>query len=78
MEDVLDVYSGDHDDGTVLVCVDETSKQQTKETREPLSVRPRQPAGYDFEYERNGVRPRFVGKFRKSCCQVIRDVYVFG
>ena len=32
MEDVLDVYSGDHDDGTVLVCVDETSKQQTKET----------------------------------------------
>ena len=40
MEDVLDVYSGDHDDGTVLVCVDETSKQQTKETREPLPVRP--------------------------------------
>ena len=55
MEDVLDVYSGDHDDGTVLVCVDETSKQQTKETRKPLPVRPGQPAGHDFEYERNGT-----------------------
>ena len=40
MEDVLDVYSGDYDDGTVLVCMDETSKQQTKETRAPLPVRP--------------------------------------
>lgn len=43
MEDVLDVYSEDHDDGTVLVCVDETSKQQTKETRPPLPVRPGRP-----------------------------------
>ena len=60
MEDVLDVYSGDHDDGTVLVCVDETSKQQTKETREPLPVRPGQPAGYDFEYERNGTANLFM------------------
>ena len=60
MEDVLDVYSGDHDDGTVLVCVDETSKQQTKETREPLPVRPGQPAGYDFEYARNGTANLFM------------------
>ncbi len=60
MEDVLDVYSGDHDDGTVLVCLDETSKQQTKETRAPLPVRPGQPAGYDFEYERNGTANLFI------------------
>ena len=60
MEDVLDVYSGEYDDGTVLVCMDETSKQQTKETRAPLPVRPGQPAGYDFEYERNGTANLFM------------------
>ncbi len=43
MEDVPGVYSGDYDDGTVLVCVDETSKQQTKETRKQLPVRPGRP-----------------------------------
>ena len=57
---MLDVYSGDHDDGTVLVCLDETSKQQTKETRKPLPVRPGRPAGYDFEYERNGTANLFM------------------
>ena len=60
MEDVLDVYSGERDAGTVLVCVDETSRQQTKETRKPLPVRPGQPAGYDFEYERNGTANLFM------------------
>ena len=44
----------------MLVCVDETSKQQTKETREPLPVRPGQPAGYDFAYERNGTANLFM------------------
>ena len=57
MEDVLDVYSRDYDAGTVLVCLDETSKQQTKETRTPLPVRPGQPAGYDFEYESGAALP---------------------
>ena len=60
MEDVLGVYSGDHDDGTVPVCVDETSKQQTKETREPLPARPGQPAGHDFEHGRNGTANLFM------------------
>lgn len=60
MEDVLDVYARDFDDDTVLVCLDETSKQQTKETRAPLPARPGQPAGYDFEYERNGTANLFM------------------
>ena len=30
MEDVLDIYSRDYHGGTVLVCVDETAKQQAK------------------------------------------------
>ena len=60
MEDVLEVYSRPQEEGTVLVCLDETSKQQTKETRVPLPVAPGRPAGYDFEYERNGTSNLFM------------------
>ncbi len=60
MEDVLDVYSQDYGDDTVLICLDETSRQQTKETRTPLPVRPGQPEGYDFEYERGGTAGLFM------------------
>ena len=48
------------DEDAVLVCMDETSKQQTKETRTPRPVRPRHPAVVDFEYERNGVANLFM------------------
>ncbi|MDE0520644.1 MAG: IS630 family transposase [Boseongicola sp.] len=60
MEDVLKTYARDFGDDTVLVCLDETSRQQTKETRTPLPVRPGQPAGFDFEYERNGTANLFM------------------
>ena len=60
MEDVLKVQSRDFDDDTVLVCLDETSRQQTRETRTPLPPRPGQPAGFDFEYERNGTANLFM------------------
>ncbi len=60
MEDVLKTYARDFDDDTVLVCLDETSKQQTKETRTPLPTRPGRPAAYDFEYERNGTANLFM------------------
>ncbi len=62
MEDALGVYGGDHDDGTALVCADETSKRQTKETRAPLPARPGRPAGFDFDYEceRNGTANLFM------------------
>ena len=36
------------------------SKQQTRETRTPLPTRPGQPAGFDFEYERNGTANLFM------------------
>ena len=35
MEDVLEVYQRRYGDNEVLVCLDETSKQQVKETRLP-------------------------------------------
>ena len=60
MEDVLETYSRDYGPDEVLVCLDETSKQQTKETRTPLPARPGQPAAYDFEYERNGTANMFM------------------
>ncbi|MCY4287792.1 MAG: transposase [Aestuariivita sp.] len=60
MEDVLSVYQRDFAADTVLVCMDETSKQQTKATRTPLAVRSGQPAIDDVEYERNGTANRFM------------------
>ena len=38
MEDVLATYSRTFNAGEVLICLDETSKQQTKETRTPMAV----------------------------------------
>ena len=60
MEDVLEVYHRQFGDDEVLVCLDETSKQQVKETRRPHPARPGAPACYDYEYERNGVSNLFM------------------
>ena len=40
MEDVLEVYHRQFGDDEVLVCLDETSKQQVKETRRPHPAAP--------------------------------------
>lgn len=55
MEDVLSVYKREFTPDMPLVCMDETSKQLTKETRCPRPAIPGRPARYDYEYERNGV-----------------------
>ena len=60
MEDVLDTYQRSYDENEVLVCMDETSKQQAKETRAPRSAAPGKVAEYDYEYERNGVSSLFM------------------
>lgn len=60
MEDVPETCSRDYGDDEVPVCLDGTSKRQTKETRTPLPVRPGQPAAYDFEYGRNGAANLFM------------------
>ena len=57
MEDVLDVYHRPYEDNEVLVCLDETSKQQVREPRQP---RPGAAGSYDYEYERNGVSNLFM------------------
>ena len=60
MEDVLEVYHRPHDSKRPVVCFDEGSKQQTKETRLPLPTQSGNIAKYDYEYERNGTSNLFV------------------
>ena len=60
LEDVLEVYQRQYADNEVLVCLDETSKQQVKETRRPRPAQPGAAGSYDYEYERNGVSNLFM------------------
>ena len=60
MEDVLDVYTRPEEEGRVLVCLDETSKQQIMEVRQPLAAAPGAEYRYDAEYKRNGVSNLFM------------------
>jgi hypothetical protein len=60
MEDILDVYRRPYEPDFPLVCMDEISKQLTKETRTPRQSTPRIPTRYDYEYERHGVSNVFM------------------
>jgi len=60
MENVLDVYQQPHDARRPLICMDESSKQQVKEVRMPIPMKPGQPEKFDSEYERNGVSALFM------------------
>lgn len=60
MEDVLDVYQRPYDPLRPQVCLDETSKQLTKEVRVPIRAAPGRPARVDSEYERNGTTNLFM------------------
>ena len=59
MEDVLEVYARKPDPARPLVCMDECTKQLTREVRTPWPSSPGQPAREDYEYERNGVAAIF-------------------
>jgi hypothetical protein len=60
MEDVLDVYKRPRDPARPLVCLDETSRQLTMETRAPQPMRKGLPARRDYEYKRNGTANLFM------------------
>ena len=47
MEDVLEVYKRPYDEKQPLICMDESSKQQVKEVREPIPAAPGKVAKYD-------------------------------
>jgi len=60
MEDVLEVYTRPHDPECPVVCLDESSKQLTAETRVPIPAKPGRPKRVDYEYERNGTANLFM------------------
>ena len=60
MEDVLDLYEEPYDPNKPLICFDEMPYQMVAEKRTPFPTKPDQPARYDYEYERRGVRNLFV------------------
>ena len=60
MEDVLEVYKRPRNKKRPQVCIDESSKQQVKEVRDPISVKKGSVEKYDSEYERNGVSNLFM------------------
>ena len=60
MEDVLEIYHRPEVATNPVVCVDETSKQHIKETRQPLPLVAGSPRRYDYEYARNGVSNLFM------------------
>jgi hypothetical protein len=60
MEDVLAVYTRPPDPDRPPVCLDETSKQLTAETRLAIPMKPGRPARRDYEYERNGTANLFM------------------
>lgn len=59
MEDVLEVYSRPPDAARPLVCLDECTKQLTREVRTPQPAAPGRAAREDNEYARNGVAAIF-------------------
>ena len=64
MEDVLEVYARPPDASRPLVCLDECTRQLTREVRAPMPAAPGQPAREDYEYERNGVAAIFCAVAR--------------
>ncbi len=60
MEDVLEVYTRPREASRPLVCLDETSKQLTAETRRPLPMKPGHCARIDYEYRRCGTANLFM------------------
>lgn len=60
MEDVLDVYKRPRDLDRPLVCLDETSRQLTRDTRTALPVKHGRVKRIDYEYQRNGTANLFM------------------
>ena len=51
MEDVLEVYTRPYDPLRPQVCMDETSRQLLRDTKETLPMEPGRSRGEDYEYE---------------------------
>ncbi len=57
---MLDVYKRPRDPDRPLVCLDEASRQLTRDTRTALPVKPGRVKRIDYEYQRNGTANLFM------------------
>ena len=74
MEDVLDVYAGQHSEEEPLICMDEARKQLLQDERSVEPMAPGRPAREDYHYERNGTQAIFmffnpVSGWRRVSCR---------
>lgn len=60
MEDILDLYAEPYDPRYPVICFDEVPYQLISELRQPVPMRPGQPARYDYEYRRQGTCNLFM------------------
>jgi len=60
MENTLELYHQPYDEQEPVVCMDETTKQLTREVIEPLPAQPGWPERFDTLYQRNGVATLFM------------------
>lgn len=60
MEEVLEIYRRQYDSRFPVVCMDELSKQLTKEVRNSIKAKKGRIEKYDSEYERNGTANVFL------------------
>ena len=57
---MLEVYTRPYDPLRPQICMDETSKQLLRDTKEPLPMEPARVQRRDYEYERGGVVNLFL------------------
>ena len=57
---MLEVYTRPYDPLRPQICMDETSKQLLRDTRQALPMEPARPEREDYEYERGGVANVFM------------------
>jgi len=72
MLDVLEVYERDYDPKFPVICLDEKSKQLTKDVRTPIPCKPSKPAKRDYEYKRNGTVNLFIAVEPKGKRRIVR------
>lgn len=72
MLEVLEVYEREYNPNYPVVCLDEKSKQLTKDTRFPIPCKPSRPRRHDYEYKRNGTVNLFVAVEPKGKKRIVR------
>jgi len=60
MENTLELYHQPYDPEEPKLCIDETTKQLTREVIDPLPPEPGRPQRFDTLYKRNGVATIFM------------------